>query len=212
MSAFLKFSQKRRATVKDRNPDMSNTDVSRLLGEMWRNASQAERAPYVIQEELERAAYKVEILKWREEQAKLDADCRSSHREVVHDAGDSKATSRSPDDLVSLEHLREPAPFAPFENPDRVVHDDPAVQRMHDPRDIAVQRMHDPRDVFRTYPARLYSQPRADEDHAIRQESFYPHSYRFNGYYRHDPLPRSYRPQQQLGKLTRILSHDSTLV
>eukprot|EP00549_Striatella_unipunctata_P016146 CAMPEP_0118716136 /NCGR_PEP_ID=MMETSP0800-20121206/27317_1 /TAXON_ID=210618 ORGANISM="Striatella unipunctata, Strain CCMP2910" /NCGR_SAMPLE_ID=MMETSP0800 /ASSEMBLY_ACC=CAM_ASM_000638 /LENGTH=197 /DNA_ID=CAMNT_0006622491 /DNA_START=209 /DNA_END=800 /DNA_ORIENTATION=+ len=58
MSAFLKFSQTRRAMVKQANPDMSNTDVSRLLGEMWRNASSRETTPYVEEEEKERAVYK----------------------------------------------------------------------------------------------------------------------------------------------------------
>lgn len=82
MSAFLKYSQKRRATVKDSNPDMSNTDVSRLLGEMWRSASQAERAPYVEQEERERAQYKEDIKNWRNTQAKLDASSRTSHQQV----------------------------------------------------------------------------------------------------------------------------------
>lgn len=82
MSAFLKYSQTRRSVVKSENPDMGNTDVSRLLGEMWRNASAAERAPYVEQEQRERAAYKDRIKKWREEQAKLDTASRTSHHAV----------------------------------------------------------------------------------------------------------------------------------
>ena len=82
MSAFLKYSQTRRSVVKTENPDMSNTDVSRLLGEMWRNASPKERAPYVEQEERERAVYKKAIASWRSEQAKLDAASRTSHRSV----------------------------------------------------------------------------------------------------------------------------------
>jgi hypothetical protein len=61
---------------------MSNTDVSRLLGEMWRNASVADRAPYVKQEELERADYKQRIKTWRDTQARLDAASRTSHRKV----------------------------------------------------------------------------------------------------------------------------------
>lgn len=52
MSAFLKYSKKRRSAVKEQNPDMGNTDVSRLLGEMWRNASEQERAPYVRDEKV----------------------------------------------------------------------------------------------------------------------------------------------------------------
>jgi hypothetical protein len=82
MSAFLKYSQTRRATVKADNPDMSNTDVSRLLGEMWRNASPKERAPYVEQEKRERAVYKDEIQKWRDDQARMDAASRTSHQSV----------------------------------------------------------------------------------------------------------------------------------
>jgi hypothetical protein len=80
MSAFLKFSKTRRNKVKQDNPAMENTDVSRLLGEMWRNASSIERAPYVESEERERAEYKEEIKKWRCEQAQMDATTRTSHQ------------------------------------------------------------------------------------------------------------------------------------
>lgn len=82
MSAFLKFSQTRRPQVKRENPDMSNTDVSRLLGEMWRNAGQTEKKPYIEREMLERAAYKATIKKWREDQAHIDAASRSSQQSL----------------------------------------------------------------------------------------------------------------------------------
>ena len=73
MSAFLRYAQSRRKIVRDKNPDMNNTDVSRLLGEMWRNSSEEKKAPYVQQELHERAMYKVDIAKWRAEQAQDDA-------------------------------------------------------------------------------------------------------------------------------------------
>lgn len=82
MSAFLKYSQKRRTRVKQENPDMSNTDVSRLLGEMWRNAAPAERAPYVEEEERERAQYKDDIAAWRGEQAVQKTARRQPHHSV----------------------------------------------------------------------------------------------------------------------------------
>ena len=47
MSAFLKFSLNTRKSVKASHPDMNNTDISRLLGEMWRNAQEDEKKPYV---------------------------------------------------------------------------------------------------------------------------------------------------------------------
>ena len=56
MSAFLKYSLSRRKAVKADNPDMNNTDISRLLGEMWRNAHEEEKRPY-IEEELKESEY-----------------------------------------------------------------------------------------------------------------------------------------------------------
>jgi hypothetical protein len=131
MSAFLKFSQKRRSTVKERNPDMSNTDVSRLLGEMWRSADQSERAPYVEHEEIERAQYKEEIKNWRNAQAKLDASNRTSH--------------------TSVQHNNEKPPPPP---PPRKPRDDdsvmlPQLASAH-PHDAPVERVIDRR-IFRSY-------------------------------------------------------------
>lgn len=58
---------------------MSNTDVSRLLGEMWRTATPSERAPYVEEEMVERGQYKEEIQSWRSSQAMEDTEKRTSH-------------------------------------------------------------------------------------------------------------------------------------
>jgi HMG (high mobility group) box len=79
MSAFLKYSQSRRALVKLQNPDMSNTDVSRLLGEMWRLASEREKRPYVEEEERERASYKQDTAAFRAQMARVDAASRTRH-------------------------------------------------------------------------------------------------------------------------------------
>jgi len=49
---------------------------------MWRNASRPERAPYVEQEERERALYKEEIKKFRDGLTKMDAASRTSHHNV----------------------------------------------------------------------------------------------------------------------------------
>lgn len=71
-----------RKMVKEQNPDMANTDVSRLLGEMWRDGSPEEKAPYVETELRERAIYKKDIARFRAEQAKKDAASRTSHENV----------------------------------------------------------------------------------------------------------------------------------
>jgi HMG (high mobility group) box len=84
MSAFLKYSQKRRQEVKEANPEMNNTDISRLLGELWRAADAAEKEPFVESEKIERSVYNEAIATWREEQAHLDAASRTSHHTVQH--------------------------------------------------------------------------------------------------------------------------------
>lgn len=68
MSAFLFFSQDKRRVIKEANPGMRNTEISRVLGEMWKKASAEERAPHIEREAVEREKYKVQMAKWKEEE------------------------------------------------------------------------------------------------------------------------------------------------
>jgi hypothetical protein len=45
---------------------LSNTEVSKKLGELWRNAPEEERAPHISKEKAEREAYKVSRDAWQE--------------------------------------------------------------------------------------------------------------------------------------------------
>lgn len=67
MSAFLYFSQDKRRQIKDENPTIRNTEVSRILGELWRKATEEEKSPHVEREKSEREKYKVAISEWRTE-------------------------------------------------------------------------------------------------------------------------------------------------
>ncbi|KAL7579085.1 hypothetical protein ACA910_019120 [Epithemia clementina (nom. ined.)] len=67
MSAFLYFSQGKRTLLKKQHPDMKNTEVSRLLGEMWRNAPDSEKRPHIEKEKEEREKYKIAIAEWRKD-------------------------------------------------------------------------------------------------------------------------------------------------
>lgn len=83
MSAFLKFSQNRRQRVKRENPELKNTDVSVLLGAMWRAASEKEKAPFQEQEMRERVIYKENIKKFKDDLTRVDAATRTSHHQTV---------------------------------------------------------------------------------------------------------------------------------
>lgn len=83
MSAFLYFSQDKRRQIKESNPSIRNTEVSRILGEMWRNAAEEERRPHIEKEKEEREKYKIAIAKWREEYEKKMEEQRKQQAEQV---------------------------------------------------------------------------------------------------------------------------------
>mmetsp|Transcript_34489 Transcript_34489/g.38121 ORF Transcript_34489/g.38121 Transcript_34489/m.38121 type:complete len:236 (-) Transcript_34489:181-888(-) len=82
MSAFLKFSKTHRALIRQENPDVGNTDVSRLLGERWRNMSVEDKRVYVETEIVEREAYKRKMAQFKAQQARLDAASRTHHASI----------------------------------------------------------------------------------------------------------------------------------
>lgn len=81
MSAFLYFSQDKRRQIKDENPTIRNTEVSRILGELWRNASDEEKNPHIEREKAQREIYKVAIAEWRKEYEKKAEEQRKQAAE-----------------------------------------------------------------------------------------------------------------------------------
>jgi len=65
----LYFSQNRRGAIKTKNPSILNTEVSRILGDIWRRASEEEKKKYRDHEEKQRAKYKHAMKLWRDEEA-----------------------------------------------------------------------------------------------------------------------------------------------
>jgi hypothetical protein len=68
MSAFLMYSNGKRAAVKREKPSLSNADISRLLAERWRSAPAEERKIFIDLELKQRQKYKDKLVKWRIEQ------------------------------------------------------------------------------------------------------------------------------------------------
>ena len=56
-----------RGAVKKNNPSILNTEVSRILGDIWRRASEEEKKKYRDHEELQREKYKHAMKLWRDE-------------------------------------------------------------------------------------------------------------------------------------------------
>jgi len=69
MSSFLYYAQKYRPIAKKDNPELCNTEVSKLLGVMWKNAPEDEKQKYIQHEEAQRAIYNSAIADWHKKQA-----------------------------------------------------------------------------------------------------------------------------------------------
>jgi hypothetical protein len=65
MSAFLAFSNLKRAEVKEMNPGLGNSERSRVLAKMWKEAPEDERKEYIDKEYKLRQLYKTAIAEWR---------------------------------------------------------------------------------------------------------------------------------------------------
>lgn len=109
MSAFLMYSHTKRAYAKKENPDMTNTDVSRLLGEMWRNAPPHEKDPFVEQEEIARAGYKITIANFKAEQSRI----KTASRTISDNGIDPRSTAYS-SQVQSVESIFRRPPDSPL--------------------------------------------------------------------------------------------------
>ena len=64
MSAYLSFSNCKRAEVKARYPKADSTEISRILAQLWRDASEDERKEHVEKEYILRQEYKTDMAEW----------------------------------------------------------------------------------------------------------------------------------------------------
>ena len=109
MSAFLAFSNKRRATVKAENPDASNAELSKILSRKWKEAPEDVKKTYVDEEAELRQKYHEAMAEWRrkEKEAKILRDKEREDRameilnEVEHHCSENTGSE-------SLESTSEP--------------------------------------------------------------------------------------------------------
>jgi len=210
MSAFLQFSQTRRRLVKKQNPDMSNTDVSRLLGEMRHNSPESERAPYIEREIEERAVYKVAIAKWKfeHEQQKMEKENSPDCVLLLMEDLDKPAPSTA----ISYQYGGNPRYDAPptfgrngreeYYNSNVTHHGGPAGNRIHQDNEEAV---HPDAGLYRNFHGTAGTPRRHDIEQAVHPgaslyrnfqgTTYHPTSV---GMHRHDVAPGKYKLRRRI--------------
>lgn len=83
MSAFLAFSHSKRASVKCDNATMNNAEISRVLAQMWKDASPEDKKEYIDREYQLRQKYLSEIAVWREKTEKELAEQRKQREDIA---------------------------------------------------------------------------------------------------------------------------------
>ena len=89
MSAFLAYSNSRRAALKRQNPKATNSDLSKMLSKSWKELDGEERAKYMEEEADLRTKYKADMAVWRKKAAK------QKKLERVEEEGRAAAPKRS---------------------------------------------------------------------------------------------------------------------
>ena len=65
-NAFMFFSAARRAEIKEANPDMKSTDISKQLGLLWKDLSDDDKKPFELQAATEKVAYDKAMAAYKE--------------------------------------------------------------------------------------------------------------------------------------------------
>ena len=90
MSAFLAFSNKRRAGLKREHPDATNSDLSKMLSKTWKEAPEELKKKYMDEEAQLRATYKVEMAKWRKKVAEEKKMERQEREAIAMQAAEAR--------------------------------------------------------------------------------------------------------------------------
>lgn len=94
MSAFLYFSQEKRSIIKEQNPGLKNTEISRVLGQLWKSAAPEVRSPHIEHEKEEREKYKLRMTSWKEKEEERKNEERERNEEEIQKHGSiSKAVN-----------------------------------------------------------------------------------------------------------------------
>ena len=94
MSAYLAFSNSRRAIATKENPVATNSEISKILSKMWKEAPQEVKQKYIDEEAELREEYKVAMTKWKKEAKER----KRTTRKAV--AAEAKKTKDSDDEIT----------------------------------------------------------------------------------------------------------------
>jgi hypothetical protein len=104
MSAFLAYSNSRRADLKKKNPTATNADLSKMLSVQWKEISPEDKATYVESEAGLRKQYKSDISTWRRKRAAETKSFRRKQEVAVVKQGQEREVLEAVAKRMSEQH------------------------------------------------------------------------------------------------------------
>jgi hypothetical protein len=114
--------------LKRENPERKNTEISKLLGELWKKSPAHIRQPHIEREQRERESYKCRIAEWREKRQREEDHAKQQRiavaEQYVQSGGMSLPTTSTttqgvpvPTDLLSwgAQHAALPSAMVPIQ-------------------------------------------------------------------------------------------------
>ena len=83
MSAFLSFSQAMRPLIRAEFPGMKNSEVSVVLAQRWKNATDVEKEPHLERERGDRQQYYRDLAVWREAEERIKEETTEESSSTV---------------------------------------------------------------------------------------------------------------------------------
>jgi HMG (high mobility group) box len=111
MSAFLSYSNSKRAEAKTENPNIGNAEVSRILAQMWKDAPESERKEHIDREYRLRQEYKTAIAAWRKSSDdEMQAARKEREDEAIRSLHKASPVKTAKDEGYPSPSIRDPHP------------------------------------------------------------------------------------------------------
>ena len=177
MSAFLSFSNSKRAQVKEEHPNIGNAEVSRILAQMWKDAPDDERKVHIDKEYRLRQQYKTAIAAWRKNcEDEMEAARKVREDEALRTvlATASKTTDDQTELDYAAQHIEEYAGSHQhqYQHPSQ---GGPPMQMMNNHGQPNAGQQHPYGGMQQQHHHQAYAQPA------------YPHHYGYSGGYEEQP-------------------------
>ena len=101
LTAFMRFSKVKRVELKTKHPELSMTELSKLIGEAWRNSTDTEKRPHQELAAVDHEKYRIEMEKYKKLKPKRPRTAYAFFMKLNRETIAKKYPEKNPRDLMT---------------------------------------------------------------------------------------------------------------